>query len=103
MYAIGYELNPILVAWTYLRHWKYRAFITVHLGNFWHHQLPVTDGIYVFLLDKYMQKLDTKIIQETTQKVKLVSFAFEIPGKKPDKELMGMRLYEYVPKQTKKR
>lgn len=97
VYAIGYELNPILVVWTYLTCWRYRKYITVHLGNFWHHKLPPTDGIYTFLLDRYMEKLDKKITQEITQKVKLVSFAFEIPNKKPTKEIKGMRLYEYKP------
>lgn len=97
VYAIGYELNPILVVWTYLSCWRYRSYITVHLGNFWHHRLPETDGIYTFLLNPYMEKLDKKITQEITKKVKLVSFAFEIPGKQPTKEINGMRLYEYKP------
>lgn len=95
IYSIGYELNPLLVMWTYLVSWRYRKYITVHLGNFWHHKLPPTDGIYAFLLDPYMEKLNKKIIQECDKKVKLVSFAFEIPGKKATKEINGMRLYEY--------
>ena len=98
IHAIGYELNPLLVLWTKLRHWKYRRLITVHLGNFWHHKLPPTDGIYTFLLNPYMEKLDKKITQEITRNVKLVSFAFQIPGKKPKKEILGMYLYTYKPK-----
>jgi hypothetical protein len=98
IYAIGYELNPLLVMWTYLVHWRYRKYITIRLGNFWHHKFPEADGIYTFLLDPYMPKLDKKITQEITKKVKLVSFAFEIPGKKPVKEINGMRLYTYNPK-----
>ncbi|HUP26633.1 MAG TPA: hypothetical protein VM124_03255 [Candidatus Limnocylindrales bacterium] len=97
MYAIGYELNPLLVLWSKLIHWRYRRLITVHWGNYWRHKLPVTDGIYVFLLNSYMEKLDKKITQEITQKVKVVSFAFEIPGKKPTKEMNGLMLYTYEP------
>lgn len=97
IYAIGYELNPLLVLWTYLTNWRYRKYITVHLGNFWRHKLPPTDGIYTFLLDPYMKKLDKKITQEITKNVKLVSFAFEIPDKKATKEIQGMRLYTYKP------
>lgn len=97
VYAIGYELNPLLVMWTYLTCWRYRKYITVHIGNFWHHTLPPTDAIYTFLLNPYMEKLDKKITQEITKKVKLVSFTFAVPGKKATKEINGMRLYEYKP------
>ena len=95
VYSSGYELNPVLVIWSTLINWKYRKFITVHWGNYWHRKLPVTDGIYVFLLNPYMKKLDTKIMQDIKSKVKVVSFAFEIPGKKPAKELNGLYLYKY--------
>lgn len=100
VYAIGYELNPILVVYSMWRHVKYRRFITVHWGSYWRKPLPVTDGIYVFLLQKYMKKLDTKIEQDKqkwhpSKPVKLVSFAFEIPDKKPLRERDGLRLYTY--------
>lgn len=93
--AIGYELNPVLVVWSRARNWRYRRLITVHWKNYWRHKLPVTDGIYVFLLDRYMKKLDKKIIQESCKKVKLVSYAFKVPDKKPVKELEGLFLYSY--------
>lgn len=97
IYAIGYELNPLLVIWSKLRNWRLRHFITVHWKNYWRHKLPVTDGVYVFLLNPYMEKLDKKITQEITKKVKLVSFAFAIPGKKPVRQINGMMLYHYSP------
>jgi hypothetical protein len=95
--SIGYELNPLLVLWSRLKHWKYRALITVHWGNYWRHKLPLTDGIYVFLLNPYMEKLNKKIEQEITKPVKLVSFAFAVPNKKPVKEHNGLMLYKYTP------
>jgi len=100
IYSIGYELNPILVIWARISTWRYRRFITVRWGNFWRHQLPVTDGIYVFLLDKYMKKLHTKIEQDkagwgTKKRLKVVSFAFEIPGRKPSEVRNGLFLYRY--------
>lgn len=100
VYAIGYELNPILVIYSMWRHVKYRRYITVHWGSYWRETLPVTDGIYVFLLQKYMSKLDTKIEHDKqkwsiSKPVKLVSFAFEIPNKKPAAERNGLRLYTY--------
>lgn len=93
--SVGYELNPLLVIWSTLVSLKYRKLITVRWGNYWRHKLPVTDGIYVFLLNPYMEKLNNKIEQEISKPVKLVSFAFAIPGKKPAKELNGLMLYKY--------
>lgn len=95
IYAIGYELNPVLVVWSRLINWRYRRLIRVHWGNYWRKKWPKTDGIYVFLLNPYMEKLDKKIILYKHKPVKLVSFAFEIPGRKPIKEMNGMFLYKY--------
>lgn len=92
----GYELNPILVVVSRLRCIKYRKQVRIHWTNYWRVNWPPTDGIFVFLLDKYMKKLDTKVIQQYKHKhVKLVSFAFEIPTRKPVKKLGGMFLYFY--------
>lgn len=95
--CVGYELNPLLVLWTKLLCWRYRDLVEVRLGNFWSVQWPETDGIYVFLLQKYMKKLDKKVIQEygTSSNIKLVSFAFTIPGRKPQKQSQGLSLYVY--------
>ncbi len=93
--VIGYELNPILVIVCKIRTWQYRKLVTVRWANFWYVKLPKCDGIYVFLLDKYMKKLDKKIIQESTQPVKLVSFTFQIPGKQSTLDKQGLYLYEY--------
>ena len=101
IYSIGYELNPFLVWWSMARNLKYRRFITVRWANYWRHPLPLTDGIYVFLLKPFMEKLHTKITQEITRPVKVVSFGFEIPGKKPRRQRHGLFLYEYQPEPAK--
>lgn len=118
--VIGYELNPLLVIYSRLQTWKYRHLVSVRMANYWHGKLPPTDGIYVFLLDRYMDKLNKKIEQEFNMPVnpvgtragkparngsasalpgsdgvKLVSYAFSIKGKKPSQEKNGMYLYVY--------
>jgi 16S rRNA A1518/A1519 N6-dimethyltransferase RsmA/KsgA/DIM1 with predicted DNA glycosylase/AP lyase activity len=93
--VIGYELNPVLVVYSWLRTRKYKGRVTVKWANFWYAKLPPTDGIFVFLLQPYMNKLNTKIEQECSKPVKLVSFAFYIPDREPAVERMGMRLYLY--------
>lgn len=95
IYSIGYELNPLLVLYAWWKTRKHRKFITVKLANFWKVKLPKADGIFVFLLQPYMEKLDAKILAEKHGKVKLVSFAFEITSRKPAKVDSGLFLYKY--------
>ncbi len=91
----GYELNPILALIAWLRTRRFRSLVTVHCANFWRVPLPHCDGIFVFLLPKYMVALDKKIIQETSTPVKLVSFAFKIPHKTDVAVSDGVYLYRY--------
>ena len=94
--AVGYELNPLLVVWTKFITWRHRDLVVVRWGNFWLASWPEVDGIYVFLLQKYMKKLDNKIVQTYPgRNIKLVSLAFTIPGKKPYKQVKGLYLYHY--------
>lgn len=93
--VIGYELNPLLVAYSYVATWRYRKNVTIVWGNFWHKKLPASDAIFVFLLKPYMAKLDAKIEREANKPQKLVSYAFTIKGKTPAKTKDGMCLYVY--------
>jgi hypothetical protein len=96
--AIGYELNPILVLVSLYRTRKYRQNVQIIWGNYWHKVWPRTDALYVFLLDRYMESLNNKIIQNyPEQTIKLASLAFQIPNKKPVKQSQGVYLYEYLP------
>lgn len=93
--SIGYELNPLLVIYSKIKTIKYRKKIKIIWGNYWYKKWPKSDAIFVFLLQPYMQKLDTKIIQNYPNGIKLVSFVFTIPNKKPDKVTKGLYLYKY--------
>lgn len=62
--GIGYELNPIMYVVAVLVTWRYRKLVSVRFGNFWQSSWPPADGVYVFLLDKFMEKLHKKITQE---------------------------------------
>jgi hypothetical protein len=64
-------------------------------GDYWRADWPPANGIYAFILPKYMVKLDTKITQLNHKPIRLVSFAFAIPGRKTVKESSGLYLYEY--------
>ena len=93
--AVGYELNPILFLISWYRTRKYRSQVRVVLGNFWTKKWPEADGIFVFLLDRYMEKLNKRIIQTYANPIKLVSFAFKIPNREADAEKSGLFLYKY--------
>ena len=93
--VVGYELNPVLALIAWLRTRRYKELVTVRWGNFWTKQWPPADGIFVFLLDRFMPKLDKKIMQSTGQSVKLVSFGFRIPDRDITAERRGVYLYIY--------
>lgn len=91
--AIGFELNPILVFISRINCYRYRSLVTIKCQNFWTVKLPEADGVYVFLLSKYMERLNKKIIRDYSKKVKLVSFAFAIPSQTPLAKKDGLYLY----------
>jgi hypothetical protein len=93
--AVGYELNPLLALMCWLRTRRYRKNVKVIWGNFWQKDWPDSQAIFVFLLDKYMLKLDKKCMQYKHKPVKLVSYAFAVPGRQPAKTENGLFLYEY--------
>ncbi len=93
--VVGYELNPILAFVAWVRTRRYGRQVRVVWGNFWNKQWPPAEGIFVFLLTRYMSRLDTKIAQEYKHPVKLISFAFEVPGRKPKARKLGLFLYQY--------
>jgi SAM-dependent methyltransferase len=92
----GIELNPILVVVCKLRTWRYRKLVTVRMGNYWNVGLwGEADGIFGFVLPKYMAKLDNLISTWHKHPVRLASFAFSIPGKTISRQHKGVYLYLY--------
>jgi 16S rRNA A1518/A1519 N6-dimethyltransferase RsmA/KsgA/DIM1 with predicted DNA glycosylase/AP lyase activity len=95
LYATGIELNPLLVIYSWFKTRKYKGRVKVIWGNFWKKEWPPTDGIFVFLLDPYMKRLNTRITQKYKNPVKLVSFAFKVPNRDISGKKRGLFLYEY--------
>jgi hypothetical protein len=94
--AVGIEANPILVCVSYIVCLPYRSHVTILWGNMWTKKWPKVDAVYVFLHTRFMQKLDKKLEQQYSGKnVNVVSYAFEIPGKKVVKTENGLFLYKY--------
>lgn len=93
--AVGYELNPLLALAAWLRTRRFKGQVRVVWGNFWRRPWPPAAGIFTFLHPRFMAKLNTKIVQYPIKPVKLVSFAFKIPGSKPAAHKNNVFLYEY--------
>lgn len=93
--GVGYELNPLLVVIAKLVTYKYRRQITIKWANYWQAHWPEANGIYVFLLKKYMGKLDQNIEERNIRNIKVLSYGFEIGGKKCVKKQAGFFLYKY--------
>lgn len=93
--AVGYELNPLLALTAWLRTRRYHRQVRVVWGDFWRADWPPAEVIFTFLLPRYMPKLHKKCMQYKHKPVKLVSFAFEIPGQRPAQTKQGVFRYDY--------
>lgn len=93
--ATGYEINPLLFAWSWLRTLRFRSRARVKLGSYWPVSVSGADGIYVFLLQPYMKRLDHKLSAELHAGAKVVSFVYYIPDKQPTHNDNGLFLYKY--------
>ncbi len=92
--VVGYELNPLLVLASRAYTWRYRKQVRVVWGSYWR-QWPSADGIFTFMLPRYMARLDQTIAAWHRQPVRLATFAFTIPGKKLSAKQHGVFLYKY--------
>ena len=82
--AVGYELNPVLCAITWLRMrllGRERAQLgRVVCRNFWHADLSDADAVTVYCMPHIMDRLRRKIQAECRTGTRVVSFAFTFPN-----------------------
>ncbi len=90
--VVGVELNPFLVVVSWLRTRRYRKQVRIIWGDLWRVKWPACDGVFTFLLGRFMPRLDVRMSE---LKKPLVSFAFTIPGRAIDAEKDGVFLYRY--------
>jgi len=96
--VVGIELNPLLVIISWVITFKYRKQVRVIWGSYWGKPWPRADGIFTFMLGKYMSRLDDRIMFWRTKPISLATFAFTIPGKQPSAAREGVYLYKYTEK-----
>lgn len=89
----GYEINPILwlIAWVRLLPYGKRAH--VNLGSYWGHNIAAYDVVWIFLIDRYMPRMQKKLVQELAPKTTVISYIFSFPQLKPRHTTRNSFLY----------
>lgn len=93
--VVGIEINPVLVIISRIVTWRYHSKVKILWGSYWQVKWPPADGIFTFMIERQMAKLDGRINRWGNKPVKLASFAFRVPNKLHKKELKGIFLYIY--------
>lgn len=93
--AVGYELNPILAIVAWIRTRRYGRRVRIVWGDYWRATWPNAEGMFAFILPRYMKKLDKKIMQYSHRPLRVVSFAFAIQNRVAARVEQGVFLYEY--------
>jgi hypothetical protein len=93
--AVGYEINPFLVLITRFRARRFKGQVKVIRGNFWNKQWPQAEGVFVFLTERYMERLNENMQSQFKKPVKLITYGFSMQGKKPEATKSACFLYRY--------
>src|SRR3989344_2464479 len=94
--AIGYELNPFLIALT-LIHTKLKGLgnqIEIEKKNMWKADLKIADVIFVYSLKKSIKKFEDFVYKNATPGTRIVVNLHSFPDKKPIKVKDGIYLYK---------
>ncbi len=95
--VVGIEVSPILALIAYFRTHKYRRQVKVKIiwGNYFLTHWPPADGVFGFIIQYQMRRLDNRLQEWHDHPVRMASFAFKIPDKEPIAEKDSVFLYEY--------
>ncbi|MEK7544363.1 MAG: hypothetical protein AAB557_05820 [Patescibacteria group bacterium] len=86
--AVGLEINPFLVLWTWIKKMLSKRpktgldsadRITVHWKNFWNADLHDADVVFVYLLPWRMEKLESMLKTQCKPGTRIISNSFIFP------------------------
>ncbi|MDB5180956.1 MAG: hypothetical protein JWO54_719 [Candidatus Saccharibacteria bacterium] len=102
--AIGYEINPVLVA---LSNWLSRRDekVSVAIANFWLAKFPqATTVVYAFSVERDAVKLRNKLQTEANRLNKplnLICYGSPLPEIIPERDFEAYHLYQFYPLQVR--
>lgn len=104
--AVGYEINPFLVAISRWRVRRYSQKVSVRLADFWLTRFPEdVTVVYTFGESRDIAKMYAKVQKEAAtlgRSIDFVSYGFRIPDIEPRATLGAHILYEVTPLQASK-
>jgi hypothetical protein len=74
---------------------RYGSKVKIVYGNFWQKKWPQADAVFVFLTERYMERLNQNMENRFKGRVKLVTYGFCISGKKAVATKGACFLYRY--------
>jgi precorrin-6B methylase 2 len=93
--SVGYEINPLLALIAWARTRRYGNKVKIVRGNFWQKKWPQADAVFVFLTERYMDRLNQNMKNRFKGRVMLVTFGFSISGNKVAATKGACFLYRY--------
>lgn len=94
--AIGYEINPMLVALSNIRAlFSNKRLIHTYWKNFWRADIHNANVIFVYLLPWKMEKLAEKLKKELKPGTTIVSNSFIFPGWKIARQDLTNHVYVF--------
>ena len=96
-HSVGFEINPFLVAYTYIRKvfLKEHSQIAVYWKNFWKANIHKADVVFVYLLPWKMEKLEQKLLRELKPGSRVISNSFVFPHLELIQQDKTNHIYEF--------
>jgi cyclopropane fatty-acyl-phospholipid synthase-like methyltransferase len=94
----GYEINPVLVAWSRLRIRRLglQNMAFIHFKDFWREDLSSYNAVTLYGIAHMMGRLEKKLKKEMKPGSKIVSNYFKLPNLKPTEEENKVLYYEIL-------
>ena len=93
--VIGYEINPFMVWYAKRKLSVFGEKAEVYGKNLFDADLSQADVIFIFQVGNFMAKIGEKLQKECKSGARAIVFAFELPGKKHEKEQGIAKLYRF--------